>query len=126
MCAPLSACGQNGGNDAVDMIETIKEYETMFYGNVKEKTGNEAVFYHADLLIGEIPDSSVCVVYLGEYDEELAGAALKDDDMPFRIEGALGDLMTDIKEEMSLTEREKLCQVSSASCIYKLSIKFPS
>lgn len=111
VCALLSACGQNGGNNAVDIIETVKEYETMSYGDFKEKTGNEAKFYHADLLIGEIPNSSVCVVFLGAYDEEAAGTVLKDDDMPFHIEGALNGLMTGIKKEMSLTELTKALSV---------------
>ncbi len=103
VCALLSACG----NATVSITETIKEYEAMSYGEYKEKTGNEAAFYHGSFFIGEIPDASFCVIYSGEYDEEMAAAILKDGDMPIRIEGTLSDLMTGIKEEMSLAELAK-------------------
>lgn len=105
ICALLSACGQSdSGSSSVGITETVKEYETMSYGDFQEKTGNEAEFYHGNFFIGKIPNSSVCVVYSGEYDEEMAAAVLKDDNMPIRIEGTLSDLMTGIKEEMSLME----------------------
>lgn len=107
VCALLSACGKNSENAAVSITEIVKEYEAMSYGAYKEKTGNEAEFYHGSFFIGEIPDASFCVVYSGEYDEEMAAAMLKDSDMPIRIEGTLSDLMTGIKEEMPLAELAK-------------------
>lgn len=108
ICVLLSACGKSGtGSTGVSVIEAVKEYETMSYGDFQEKTGKEAEFYHGTYFMGEIPNSSVCVVYNGEYDEDVEAAVLKGDNMPFRMEGSLSDLMTGIKEEMSLTELTK-------------------
>lgn len=54
--------------------------------------------------MGEIPDSSICVIFEGTYDEETAGALLADDAMPIRLQGPLGALMDGIGESMSLTQ----------------------
>lgn len=105
VCVPLSACSQDdGGKAAIDVTKSVKAYETMSYGEFKEQTGNEAESYHGDRFAGEIPDSSVYVIYSGEYDEETAAAVLADDDMPIRLQGPLGDLLVGIEEEMTLTE----------------------
>ncbi len=104
-CALLSACGQNdGGKAAIGIAETAREYEMMPYGTFRERTGNEAEFYHGVRFIGEIPDSSLCVVYGGRYDEDIAGAVLAEDDLPIRIQGELGALMDGMEEEMPLAE----------------------
>lgn len=101
----LSACGQNGnGKSAIGLTETAKTYEAMPYKAFQEQTGNEAEFYHADRFIGEIPDSSLCVIYRGKYDQNTAAAVLADEDMPIRLQGSLGALMDGVPKEISLTE----------------------
>lgn len=122
VCALLSACGQNDSEKtAIGITETAKAYETMPYEEFKRRTGNEAEFYHATRFIGEIPDSSLCVIYEGNYGEEAAGAVLEDDDMPGRIEGPLGALMDGIKGEMSLTElTEALSADGAAEAVFYL------
>lgn len=122
ICAMLSACGQTGsGSTSVGITEAVKEYETMSYGDFQKKTGNEAEFYHGGFFIGEIPDSSVCVVYSGEYDEEMAAVMLKDSDTPIRIEGTLSDLMTGIKEEMPLAElTEALSEGGNVEAVFEV------
>lgn len=99
----LSACGQNDSKK-ISIAETAKEYETLPYEEFKGRTGNEAEFYHGTRFSGEIPDSSLCVIYEGEYDEDAAGAVLADEAVPIRIQGPLGALMNGMKEEMSLAE----------------------
>ena len=102
ICLILSACGKNNSSAMpINISETAVEYETLSYGEFKERTGNEAEFYHADRFIGEIPNSTLCTIYVGEYDESIEMAALSDDDMPIRIQGALGALLDGIDEEMS-------------------------
>lgn len=101
----LSACGNNGNNEIqIGPSETAREYAALSYGEFKERTGMEAEFYHADRFMGEIPGSSLCIIYEGEYDEDLAGPVLSDDDRPIRLQGALGALMDGIDEEMPVTE----------------------
>lgn len=107
VCVLLSACGQNennSGKTVISIAKTAEEYGAMPYGEFKERTGNEAEFYHGGRFIVEIPDSSLSVIYIGEYDEDVTGAVLADDDMPTRIQGVLGTLMDGIKEEMSIME----------------------
>lgn len=100
-----SAGGENESPAAsVRLSEAVRGYETLSYGTFKEQTGKEAESYHADLFIGEIPDSSLCIVYEGEYDEELGGPVLSDDDRPIRLQGTLGALMDGIGERMSVTD----------------------
>ena len=100
-----SAGGENGSPAAsVRLSETVRGYETLSYGAFKEQTGKEAESYHADLFIGEIPDSSLCIVYEGEYDEELGGPVLSDDDRPIRLQGTLDALMDGIGGRMSVTD----------------------
>lgn len=88
----------------IRLSETVCGYETLSYKEFKERTGNEAEFYHADLFMGEIPDSSLCIIYKGEYNEELGGPVLSDDDRPVRLQGTLGALMDGIDGKMSVTE----------------------
>lgn len=124
VCVLLSACGQNENNSekaVVSIAKTADEYGAMPYGEFKERTGNEAEFYHGERFIAEIPDSSLCVIYIGEYDEDVAGAVLSDDDMPIHIEGSLGTLMDGIKEEMSIIElSDALSANGAAEAAYEL------
>ena len=116
VCILLSACGQNvSGKTGIGIAETAEGYEKMPYEEFKRQTGNEAEFYHGDRFIVEIPDSSLCVIYRGEYDEDVAGAVLADDDMPIRIQGPLGALMDGVKEELSLTEFSEALSVDGAA-----------
>lgn len=115
-CVLFSACGQNDHDKTavglaettrehetiVGLTEMVREYETMPYEEFKARTG--AVLYYGTCFIGEIPHSSLCVVYGGTYNQEAAAAVLGDNDRPIRIEGPLGALMDGIQEEMSLTE----------------------
>lgn len=119
----LSACGQNDKEKTVISIaKTAEEYETIPYHEFKERTGKEAEFYHGDRFIGEIPDSSLCIIYAGEYDEDVAGAVLSDDDMPIRIQGSLGDLLSGITAEMSVSELSEALSVNGAAkASYELS-----
>lgn len=121
-CVLLSACGQSRSNKTViDITETVKEYETMPYEKFKGQTGNEAEFYHGDRFIGEIPDSSLSVIYIGKYSEDVTAAVLTDGDMPIRIQGPLGVLMDGIKEEQPLTEFvEALPGNDATKAVYEL------
>lgn len=103
VCMLLSACSQNK-NTEVSLTENAKKYESMSYGEYKLETGNEAEFYHGNLFTGEIPESSLCAVYPGEYEEETAGSVLADDSVPVRLQGELADLLNGIEKEVSLTE----------------------
>ena len=100
----LSACGNAPNKSVVSISDAAKEYEFMSYKEFKEQTGNEAEFYHGDLFIGESADSSVCVVYSGEYNEDTGESVLSDEAVPIRIQGTLGALMNGIKEKMTLGE----------------------
>lgn len=124
VCVLLSACGQNensSGKTVISIAKEAEEYEAMPYGEYKERTGNEAEFYHGERFIAEIPDSSLCIIYIGEYDEDVAGAVLSDDDMPARIQGSLGTLMDGIKEEMSIIElSDALSSEGAAEAAYEL------
>lgn len=122
VCVLLSACGSNdSGKTMIGVAETAKKYETLSYEQFKERTGNEAEFYHATLFSGEIPDSSLCVIYGGEYDEDIEGPVLSDDAMPIRIQGALGALMDGVEEEISLAEfAEALSAKGAAEADFEL------
>ena len=104
LCLMLSFCGNRNNVTQIGPSKTAREYETLSYGEFKERTGMEAEFYHADRFMGEIPGSSLCIIYEGEYDEDLAGPVLSDDDRPIRLQGALGALMDGIDGEMPVTE----------------------
>lgn len=121
-CVLLSACGQSSSEKTmIGVTETVKKYETMPYEKFKEQTGNEAELYHGDRFIGEIPDSSLYVIYIGKYNEDVAAAVLADDDMPIRIQGPLGALVDGIREELPLTEFvETLSANGAAKAVYEL------
>lgn len=122
VCTLLSACGQNGNaKSAMGITKTAKRYEAIPYGEFKEETGNEAEFYHGDRFIGEIPDSSLCVIYTGDYDEEIAAAVLADGAVPLRLQGSLGALVDGAEEEMTLASfAEKLSEDGAAEAVYEL------
>lgn len=116
ICVLLSACGQNGnGKTVISISKTSEEYMALPYAEYKEQSGNEAEFYHAERFIGEIPDSSLYVIYEGEYDEDMAGAVLSDSDMPIRIQGPLGELIDGITSEMSITEFSDVLSANDAA-----------
>lgn len=105
ICTLLSACGRGGGEStAVGIAETVKECATISYQAFQERTGSDAEFYHGTYYIGEIPDSSISVIFEGEYDEEAAGSVLPDSNVPIRLQGPLGELLHGIGAEMSLSE----------------------
>lgn len=118
----LSACmHNNGGKTVIGIAKTAEEYGTIPYYKFKEQTGTEAEFYHGDRFIGEIPDSSLCIIYAGEYDEDMAGAVLSDDTVPIRIQGPLGNLLDGITVEMSVAElSEALSANGAAKASYEL------
>ncbi len=124
LCVLLSACGQNendSGKTVITIAKIADEYGVMSYGEFKERTGNEAEFYHGEYFIAEIPDSSLSIIYLGEYDEDMAGAVLLDDDMPARIQGSFGALMDGTKEGMSIIElSDALSANGGAEAVYEL------
>ena len=63
-CIVLSACSQNTNDKTkAGLSEHAKKYESMSYEEYRQETGNEAEFYHGNLFIGEIPESSLCVIY---------------------------------------------------------------
>lgn len=100
----LSACGNALKKSDVSISDKAKEYEFMSYKEFKEQTGNDVEFYHGNLFIGESTDSSVSVVYNGEYNEDTGETVLSDDAVPVRLQGSLGALMNGIKENMALGE----------------------
>ncbi len=110
LCLALSACGQKGNTGDAVVSQTVEKYRNMTYGEYKQNTKREAEFYHGTRFIEEIPDSAISIIYEGEYDEELAGAVLKDHAIPLRLQGELKNLINGIKEPMTV---EKLVQVLS-------------
>lgn len=119
----LSACGQNDSEKAtISIVKTAEEYGTIPYHEFQERTGTEAEFYHGDRFIAEIPDSSLYIIYAGEYNEDAAGTVLSDDDMPIRIQGSLGNLLDGITAEMSVAELSEALSVNGAAkAAYELS-----
>lgn len=117
-----SACGNNENTVAqIVLSETVRDYEALSYGEFKKRTGKEAEFYHADRFIGEVPDASICIIYAGEYDEELAAPVLSDDDVPIRMEGALGALLEGIDREMPVAELTAALSAGGAEAVCELS-----
>ena len=122
LCLILSACGNNGDVTAqISLSKTVRDYEAMSYGEFRERTGKEAELYHADRFIGEIPDSSLCIIYEGKYDEELGGSVLLDDDRPIRLQGTLGALLEGIDREISVTELTAALSEGGAEAVCELS-----
>ncbi|MCM1237679.1 MAG: hypothetical protein NC489_47050 [Ruminococcus flavefaciens] len=119
----LSACGQNDNeNEGIYIAKTAEEYIALPYHEFKEKTDVEAEFYHGDRFIGEIPDSSLSVIYMGEYDEETAGSVLSDDDIPIRIQGPLDALLNGITTKMPVAQLADTLSVNGAAkASYELS-----
>ncbi len=110
LCLALSACGQKGNPADTPVSQTVERYKNLTYGEYKENTKKEAEFYHGTRFIGEIPDSAISIIYEGEYDEESAGAVLKDSAVPLRFQGELRDLVEEIEEPTTV---EKLVRVLS-------------
>ena len=122
LCLILSACGNNGDITAqISLSKTVRDYEAMSYGEFRERTEKEAELYHADRFIGEIPDSSLCIIYEGKYDEELGGSVLLDDDRPIRLQGTLGALLEGIDREISVTELTAALSEGGAEAVCELS-----
>ncbi len=122
LCLMLAACGNSeNGAAQISLSETVRGYEAMSYGEFREQTGKDAELYHADRFIGEIPDSSLCIIYTGKYDENLAGYTLSDGDVPIRMEGALGALLEGIDREMSVTDLTAALSKSGAEAVCELS-----
>ena len=72
ICVLLSACGKNEREQTIIGITgVLKEYESLPYGEFKKQTGREAELYHTTLFCAEIPDSSIDIIYNGEYDRNL-------------------------------------------------------
>ena len=104
----LSACSQNTNDKTkAGLSEHAKKYESMSYEEYRQETGNEAEFYHGNLFIGEIPESSLCVIYPGEYKEEIAASVLSNDSVPVRLQGRLDELIDGFEKETSFTEFAK-------------------
>ncbi|MEY8332393.1 hypothetical protein AALB53_04660 [Lachnospiraceae bacterium 47-T17] len=99
----------------IGITGVLKEYESLPYGEFKKQTGREAELYHTTLFCAEIPDSSIDIIYNGEYDEAIAGAALADEAMPIRLQGPLHALLDGVKEEMPLTEFAKALSADGAA-----------
>lgn len=118
----LSGCGKNDNvKTAIGIAEMVRQYETMSYEEYDEQAGTEAEFYHADRFIAEIPNSSLSVVFCGKYDEDTAGAVLSSDDVPFRLQGTLGELFNGITKEISVTElADALSAGGSAKATYEI------
>ena len=104
----LSACSQNTNDKTkAGLSEHAKKYESMSYEEYRQETGNEAEFYHGNLFIGEIPESTLCVIYPGEYKEEIAASVLSNDSVPVRLQGRLDELIDGFEKETSFTEFAK-------------------
>lgn len=116
----LTACGQKD-SAAGAVSQTIEKYKNMTYGEYKESTGNDVEFYHGTRFIGEIPDSSISVIYDGEYDEEVAGAVLQDSALPLRFQGKLASLVNGIEASMTIEELVKvLSPKDGAPAVYEI------
>ena len=117
----LSACGQSGGKGAMAVAETAKAYEAMPYGTFREQTGTEAEFYHGTRFVGSIPDSSLELIYDGEYDQEKAAAVLAEEALPIRLQGPLGSLLDGVEGDLSLSElAEALSTGKAAKATYEV------
>lgn len=108
-----SSQGENGedpgidtgiGTDSLTVDPQLLQYLDMTYGQFKEQTGRVAEFYHANYFSASVPDIEADVVFIGEYDKELIGPVLLDDDKSVRIEGNLSTIISGITEKMYCAE----------------------
>jgi len=120
LCLAMVSCGQKDSAAGV-VSQTIEKYKNMTYGEYKESTGNDVECYHGTRFIGEIPDSSISVIYDGEYDEEVAGAVLPDGAVPLRFQGKLASLVNGIEESMTIEELVKVLSPNGgAPAVYEI------
>ncbi|MCH5249726.1 MAG: hypothetical protein J1E98_07325 [Lachnospiraceae bacterium] len=82
----------------------LLQYMNMTYAQFKEQVGTEAEFYHGLYFQAPIPDKGANAVFLGSYDDEVAGSVLSDEDKSFRVESSLSNIISGITGEMTVAE----------------------
>ena len=103
-----SARGENGadkhadaGTDGLTFNTQLLQYIGMTYGQFKQQTDTEAEFYHGLFFQASIPDEKADIVFLGVYDEDVAGSVLSDEHKSFRVETTLENTISGITSEMT-------------------------
>lgn len=74
------------------------------YAQFREQVGTEAEFYHGIFFQAPVPEKNANVVFQGNYDDEIAGAVLSDEDKAFRVESRLDHIISGISTEMTVAE----------------------
>ena len=103
-----SSRGDNGADkradtdtDELTFNTQLLQYIDMTYGQFKQQTGAEAEFYHGLFFQAPIPGEKADVVFLGVYDEDVAGSVLLDEHTSFRVETSLDNIISGITNEMT-------------------------
>ena len=95
---------EDADTDELKINTQLLQYLNMTYEQFKEDVGTEAEFYHGLYFQAPITDMDAYAVFLGKYDEEVAGSVLSDADKSFRVESSLSNIVSGITKEMTVTE----------------------
>ncbi|MCH5256947.1 MAG: hypothetical protein J1D87_06610 [Lachnospiraceae bacterium] len=95
---------ENAATDELVINTQLLQYLNMTYAQFKENVGTEAEFYHGLYFQAPIPDKGANAVFLGSYDDEVAGSVLSYEDKSFRVESSLSNIINGITGEMTVTE----------------------
>ena len=100
---------------------SVFDYRQITYREYQRRTGNDAEFLHYIVFGGDLPNTDVEIVFLGEYDEKTGERYLPKDSVAYRLQGNLCDLITLEKEVLS---EEELLQALSKQYGKVLSIEY--
>lgn len=68
-------------------------YRGITYGQFRERGGGEAEFLQSVFFFAPVPGKNLDIVFMGTYDQELAGPVLSEDDSSVRLSGKLGEMV---------------------------------
>jgi hypothetical protein len=104
--APLAGSVASGSavSETVAIPDELLQYREMTYGAYREKSSQEAEFYHELRFVAPTDTEGVEVVFKGVYDTETEGAKLEEDSRSIRLQGRLGSIVRGLPEEVSEEE----------------------
>lgn len=68
-------------------------YRGITYGQFRERGGGEAEFLQSVFFFAPVPGKNLDIIFMGTYDQELAGPVLSEDDSAVRLSGKLGEMV---------------------------------
>ena len=95
---------EDADTDELAINTQLLQYLDMTYAQFKEQIGTEAEFYHGLYFQAPISGKDANAVFQGNYDDEVAGSVLSDEDRSFRIESSLNNIISGITKEMTVEE----------------------